>query len=158
MLKPMIMAPLMGCVFLTSACSNMPFHHGTTNHSATNTINLTMLTDVTWQQILPGEINRPNIRFSSQDHRVSGSDGCNRLMGTYQADDQHLKLSPIASTRMACVSQDETLSRKFTDALSKTAAYRFENGNLILLDSENNRPLAKVVIASSSGLPVQRLS
>jgi putative lipoprotein len=35
--------------------------------------------------------------------RVSGSDGCNRLTGTYQIDGERVAFGQMASTQMACL-------------------------------------------------------
>lgn len=38
----------------------------------------------------------------AEDGRVSGSDGCNRLTGTWELVEDQVALSPLASTMMAC--------------------------------------------------------
>lgn len=38
----------------------------------------------------------------SKDGKVSGTDGCNRLMGSWAFDSSRITLEPLASTRMAC--------------------------------------------------------
>jgi len=44
----------------------------------------------------------PSLVFYSENHRVSGSGGCNRLTGTYQLNGEEIHFGPFASTRMAC--------------------------------------------------------
>ena len=68
------------------------------------------------------------------DGKVSGSDHCNRFNGTYTADGSKLTLSPLASTRRACIS--EALSdqaRKYTGALGGELAWRFTPDGALLL-------------------------
>lgn len=52
----------------------------------------------TWGVEAPGE---PHLVLAG-DGRVSGSDGCNRLMGSWELVDGQVELSPLASTMMAC--------------------------------------------------------
>lgn len=51
----------------------------------------------------------PSLTFA-EDGSVSGSDGCNRLMGSWTADGDTVDFAPLASTRMACEGVDTWLS------------------------------------------------
>ncbi|MGO3796221.1 MAG: META domain-containing protein [Pauljensenia sp.] len=51
----------------------------------------------------------PNLTFTA-DGNVSGTDGCNRLTGSWQADGDTVEFGAIASTMMACVDVDTWLS------------------------------------------------
>ena len=127
--------------------------HATT--ASTNTQSLTTnqalsgLTEITWQQVLPSDTNRsaatsprplvqnrPYLRFNQRDQRFSGNDGCNQIMGTYQATANSLKLSAIASTRRACLSGDDLNNGGFVKALSATQSYQLEQDRLLLLDQQ----------------------
>ena len=44
----------------------------------------------------------PSLVLYSENHRVSGSGGCNRFKGTYQLNGEEIHFGPLASTRMAC--------------------------------------------------------
>lgn len=46
----------------------------------------------------------------SSDGRLTGSDGCNRLMGGWEATDDGVTFTDVASTRMACADVDTWLS------------------------------------------------
>ncbi len=157
MLKPILMCTALTSLLALAGCHTMPLQQTAPGHNATDMSQLKMLTDVTWQQIVPVDAkpnnsanpySQPNIHFSTQDRRFSGSDGCNKIMGTYEANGQQLKLSAIASTRMACPSQNSTISRQFLDGLSKTTAYRFDGSDLVLLDTNNNSVLMLSKVAS----------
>ncbi len=50
----------------------------------------------------PNERNIPSLQFSA-DNRISGADGCNRIMGSYTVGRDTLTLSQLATTRMACI-------------------------------------------------------
>jgi heat shock protein HslJ len=67
-------------------------------------------------------------------HRVSGSGGCNRLMGSYKVDGDHLKFSQIAGSMMACVQGMET-EQGFLQALSRVNTWKVNDSGLVLFDS-----------------------
>ncbi|MGP5240551.1 META domain-containing protein [Corynebacterium flavescens] len=58
----------------------------------------------TWGPGGPGE---PQLVLDA-DGRVSGSDGCNRLMGSWSEADGEIQLSELASTMMACLGDVDT--------------------------------------------------
>lgn len=60
-----------------------------------------------WGAEAPG---RPWLRFGA-DGRVSGSDGCNRLMGGWSLEGDVVSLRRMASTMMFCEGVDTWLSR-----------------------------------------------
>lgn len=59
--------------------------------------------------------------------RVSGSDGCNRLMGSWHAEGDGYLFSQMASTMMYCQGVDTWLSR--------LASAREADGQLIVCDA-----------------------
>lgn len=72
--------------------------------------------------------------------RVSGSTGCNRLMGRYTQEGDQLYFTALATTRMAC--PDMTLEQTFTDALNDTTGWHIENDELIL-NGNDDQALAR---------------
>jgi copper homeostasis protein (lipoprotein) len=52
--------------------------------------------------VLPQDAVVPHLVFDGGAKRVSGSTGCNNLTGSYERDGEHLKFSPLATTRMMC--------------------------------------------------------
>ena len=65
-------------------------------------------------------------------NRIAGSDGCNRLMGSYSLEGGQLTLGQLVSTRMACL--DNTApAEAFTQALAEVAGYRLAEDQLELL-------------------------
>lgn len=140
MLKSALMCTALTGVLALAGCNNMMPHSGHTDQNTSSMSNLKMLTDVSWQQIMPAGTKLstgseyPNIRFNAQDKRFSGSDGCNRIMGDYQADGKMLKLGMMAGTKMACAPQDSAMSQNFMMGLSQTTHYQFSGSNLVLKD------------------------
>lgn len=76
-----------------------------------------------------------NAVFGADDGRVTGSGGCNRYIGPYQADGGSLTIGPLASTRMACDQPRMDQEAAFLKALEATTRYRFENDLLVLRDA-----------------------
>jgi len=66
---------------------------------------------------------------------VAGSDGCNRIGGSYRFDGQQLSFSQLFSTRMACPEGMADADR-FGRALGETARHRIAGNHLELLDAE----------------------
>jgi heat shock protein HslJ len=68
-------------------------------------------------------------------HRVSGSSGCNRLMGSYELNGEQLKFGQMAGTRMACPEGMDT-EQAFLKSLGQVARWKIKCRNLELLDSD----------------------
>jgi len=73
----------------------------------------------------------------------SGSDGCNRVVGTYQQEGDRLRFRVAAVTRIGCP-EGNAVSRAFSDALSATEAWIVTEEQLELLD-DRGRVLARFV-------------
>jgi heat shock protein HslJ len=64
--------------------------------------------------------------------RVTGSDGCNRIVGGYTSDASNLQFGPLAGTRMACIGlngRDDAFNR----ALAQVTGWRVRGRTLELL-------------------------
>jgi heat shock protein HslJ len=70
-----------------------------------------------------------SLTFAAQNH-VSGTDGCNRLTGTYKSGPNYaLSFPPLASTRMMCT-KGADIGDAFLKMLSKVSSYNFNGGTL----------------------------
>ena len=69
------------------------------------------------------------------DGRVTGSGGCNRLMGSADISDQGITFGTMATTRMACAPKVMEQERKLLDALAATRSYRIADTVLTLHDA-----------------------
>jgi heat shock protein HslJ len=69
------------------------------------------------------------------NHRVSGSGGCNRLMGTYEVKGDELKFGRMASTMMACPDGMET-EQAFLKSLGQVSKWKISGHSLELSDSD----------------------
>lgn len=56
----------------------------------------------------PGVKEKPSLEFNA-DGTVSGSDGCNRLSGSWTENGGVISFGPLASTKMACEGSDPWL-------------------------------------------------
>ncbi len=100
------------------------------------------LENTRWRPIRVGGITvvvrdaqrEPWIMFDPKSRRATGSGGCNRISGGYDAGETALRIGPIASTRMACPGT-ERVEAAFIHALEKTARYRVSGRMLELLDA-----------------------
>lgn len=68
-----------------------------------------------------------------KDNRIAGSDGCNRMMGSYNLDGDKLTFGQLAGTMMACVKGGE-YAKVFTETLTKVTTYSLHGDQLELRD------------------------
>ena len=69
------------------------------------------------------------------DGQVSGSTGCNRYSGSAElGNGMSIRFGPLATTKMACKGPLMAAEQAFIAALENARSYRFEAGNLLLLD------------------------
>jgi copper homeostasis protein (lipoprotein) len=77
----------------------------------------------------------PYIVLQSATNEIAGHTGCNRLNGGYRIDGNALRLSEIATTRMACPEGD--VEHRFLNALEAVARWQLRDDRLVLLDAED---------------------
>ena len=90
----------------------------------------------------------PSLRFDAEKQTVSGSGGCNRLSGSYEAGQGTIHFGKLAMTMMACPEPGMKQETAFTRALGAARAYRIVDHHLLLLAGE--RILAKFQPAPSA--------
>jgi heat shock protein HslJ len=69
------------------------------------------------------------------DYRLTGSDGCNRMAGSYRLEGNTISFSQTASTMMACPEGMEQ-EQRFRNALISVAGYRIKGQHLEFLDTQ----------------------
>ena len=98
------------------------------------------LEDTQWTLIeLQGAAVHPGpkeafLQLDAASHRMSGSGGCNRVMGSYEIKGDQLKFGPTAGTRMACAQGMET-EDAFLQMLSLVSTWKIVSGKLELFDA-----------------------
>ncbi|HKQ57084.1 MAG TPA: YbaY family lipoprotein [Candidatus Eisenbacteria bacterium] len=84
--------------------------------------------------VVQGQQREPWIVLDPQSRRVSGSGGCNRISGSFEAGPRDaLRFGRVTSTMMACA--DMETERAFLGALADTRRYRVTGRTLELLDA-----------------------
>jgi uncharacterized lipoprotein YbaY/heat shock protein HslJ/uncharacterized lipoprotein NlpE involved in copper resistance len=76
-----------------------------------------------------------HLMFGADPRRVIGADGCNGMVGEYEADDARLKLDKLAGTKMACPDAGGR-DQQFRQALARTSGYRVLGPELQLRDKD----------------------
>lgn len=79
----------------------------------------------------------PYLMLHPASKRVTGSGGCNRLSGSFEADGDRLTFGRMAGTLMACPTGMET-EKQFLEALGQTSRARIARQHLELLDAAGN--------------------
>lgn len=74
-----------------------------------------------------------HIVLHTEESRVAGSGGCNRLMGSYRLDGEALSFGQLATTMMACADGMQT-EHAFLTALGDVSAWEVTGLNLTLKD------------------------
>ena len=140
MLKQLVLITALGTAAILSGCESMP------SSSATTAQNLQLLQNRTWiaTQIgnteiktSPSDRNIPSIQLDEATKRVSGADGCNRIMGSYNATADQLSFGPLAGSQMACLNNGN-IDQKYNEALRKVTHYQVFGKTLKLLDRNGN--------------------
>lgn len=143
MLKKLIAISILGSTLAFTGCETVPDSPSSTIEAA----NLLQLQQHTWIATHigmfeiksdPSVRNIPSLQFDGATQRVSGSDGCNRIMGSYAAGRDTLSFSQLATTRMACLNNTSGVEQKFNDALGKVTHYQVYGKTLKLLDRHGN--------------------
>jgi copper homeostasis protein (lipoprotein) len=70
-------------------------------------------------------------------HRVSGSGGCNRLMGSYEVSADRLTFTQMANSMMACLEGMDT-EKAFLSALTQVKTWKIEGRKLCLFDASGH--------------------
>ena len=77
----------------------------------------------------------PELLLAVDQERVSGSGGCNRLMGGFRLAGEELSFSRLASTQMACLPEVMAFERLYSEALAQVRHWSIDKRNLLLQDS-----------------------
>lgn len=84
--------------------------------------------------------------------RLNGSTGCNNYVTTYEATEGNLSLSPIASTRRACLPPVSDQETQYLMALSNVDSYAVE-GDCLILNYETETMSGVLVFERPTAIP-----
>lgn len=89
-------------------------------------------------------VGKVYIELSDKDHRLNGSNGCNRIMGDYNISNElQISFSKVASTMMACENQGWNESE--FNKIFETANNFNISGDRLMLNTDSRMPLAVFV-------------
>ncbi len=92
--------------------------------------------EINGQAVAPQpEKREAHLSLTAEGKRVSGSTGCNRIVGTFEQTGDSLRLSKMAATKMACPPPINTQEMAFLGALRATAAAQVAGNTLTLKDA-----------------------
>ena len=117
------------------------------------------ITEVDGQKIT--DKKTPFIGFDVAQKRIYGNSGCNRMMGTFEADSLTpgaLSFGPIGSTRMAC--PDMQTEQMVLNALNKVKSYETvsDQPEIIALCSEDGKKMLTLQKKDESQVSLTDLS
>ncbi|EPJ44414.1 MAG: hypothetical protein OFPII_35190 [Osedax symbiont Rs1] len=73
----------------------------------------------------------------SAEGKVTGNNGCNKFIGSYQPVGDHLNLSSLGTTRMACGGYADTVERAFNQAVAKVEHFLVKGNELFLTNEQD---------------------
>ena len=77
--------------------------------------------------------NQPIYIELTEDGKVSGFIGCNRLNGSYTIENEtQIKFSQLGTTRMACPEMEMELEKEVLELLNTTDNFTLDDGKLML--------------------------
>jgi putative lipoprotein len=83
--------------------------------------------------------------------RLAGSDGCNRIAGSYDLKGNVVEFGQVASTQMACINTED-IARAFGEALKSATRLTIAGDRLELMDATGKR-LASFTAGAQASLP-----
>ncbi|MCP5169547.1 MAG: META domain-containing protein [Hahellaceae bacterium] len=75
--------------------------------------------------------------FQLKDGKVTGNAACNRYFGSFELNDDQLVFDQLASTQTYCADALMDQELRFLQTMERVAAWRIENGVLLLLDGND---------------------
>lgn len=79
----------------------------------------------------------PSLSFANGE--ATGSGSCNQFGGTYESSEDTLTFGPLMSTLMACMAEGVMEQESaYMAALQASAKYKIMDGNLRILDAQDN--------------------
>lgn len=141
-MKKLILLTLFTGLGVISACSSLPYQPSASLLQQQQELQaqqaIWQVTHIQGHALSADELaHQPSLSFDANNQQVKGSDGCNRIFGSYQIQGNTLHLSPLASTKMMCI-DDMQISDQFLLALAKVESFSIEQQTLKLKDQSNH--------------------
>lgn len=84
--------------------------------------------------------------LTSEGYQVHGFSGCNRFTGSYELNENLLQISPLATTRMACL-EGMDQEQRFLELQTKAMRFTKNGDNLVLYSGKEHLILRFKAIA-----------
>jgi len=81
-----------------------------------------------WIAEAPAAGEAPSLTLAS-DGKVSGTDGCNRIVGSWTAEGSAVEFSELATTMMACEGVDDWLNAAVTGTVDGNTLTVYDKGD-----------------------------
>lgn len=91
--------------------------------------------------VLPETRRPPGLTFHTENNRLSGSGGCNQLLGSYSLNQRAMEINMLAATRMACLDEGN-VEQELMNTLSHVKTWNILGQRLELCD-QLGRTLAR---------------
>jgi heat shock protein HslJ len=133
---PVLAILVLACAAMPSGAQSESSKHQTQEAGQrTQAMNLAM---GQWRFVAIGETQitamgrqQPYLKFEDRTHTVTGFTGCNRLRGSYRADESSLSFENVVSTRMACAR--DTYEPQVLEVLHSATGYEITGHELHVL-------------------------
>lgn len=126
-------------VLLLAGCAydNPPAQGVTPAKSAAQLLNTHWKLTQLGEQVIATPQDSSEIHFvlQSENQRVVGFSGCNRMMGMYALNGKELKFDQMGGTLMACTANME-VEKKFLGMFSDVVRWEIQGETLTLLNAE----------------------
>jgi heat shock protein HslJ len=80
--------------------------------------------------------NEANLVLNAEGKKLTGSTGCNQLLGSYKLREGFLRFKPAGLTKMACPDALRKQEEAFVEILKQTTNYRIVGDTLELRDKD----------------------
>ncbi len=137
MLKKVLFSTLFASTLAFTGCASTPKTSDTAEHLAALQQKDWVLTQIDRVDIKTDADtkNLPALRFG--DSSLTGTDGCNRIMGGYSVQGKKIEFLQLAKTQMMCM-DGQGITAKFTETLDRVSGYKASADKLELLDDNSN--------------------
>lgn len=135
MLKKILMTTGLASTLAIAGCATMN-NPSTDRHLAMLQNKNWLVTEINGVKYKANPVQTTNIPSLMFDNNaLSGSDGCNRIMGGYTVKGSQIVFSQLAKTQMACLNATD-VPEKFSQALDQVTQYKVSHQKLELINAE----------------------
>ncbi len=141
MLKKVLVTSLFASTLAFMGCASTPKTSDTAEHLAALQQKDWVVTEINRVDVKTdaSKQNLPTLRFG--DSSLTGTDGCNRIMGGYSVQGKKIQFLQLAKTQMMCM-DGEGITAQFNETLERVSGYKASADKLELLD-DNSKVIMK---------------